>query len=90
MNIQIPFPEEAQQDLRQMITALAHEVIQDVKGREAESKTYMSVKGTCSYLNISFSTLQKFERLGLKKITVEGKILFKKKTIDEFMKEFEK
>ncbi len=90
MNINIPFPSEVQQDLRQMITDLAQEVIQDVKGREAESKPYMTVKETCAYLNISFSTLQKFERLGLKKITVEGKILFKKKTIDEFMKEFER
>lgn len=89
MNINIPLPHEVQEDLRNMISSLAHEVIQEVKGQEAISKPYMSIKETCSYLNISFGTLQKFERLGLKKITIDGKILFQKKTIDEFMKTYE-
>jgi len=89
MNINIPIPSGVQDDLRTMISNLAHEVIQEVKGQEAISKPYMSIKETCSYLNISFGTLQKFERLGLKKITIDGKILFQKKTIDEFMKTYE-
>lgn len=90
MNLQIPIPSGVQDDLRSMISSLAQEVIQEVKGHEAAAKDYMTVKETCKYLNISFGTLQKFERLGLKKITIEGKILFKKKSIDEFMRNYEK
>lgn len=90
MNINIPIPSGVQDDLRSMIANLAHEVIQEAKGQEALAKDYMTIKETCSYLNISFVTLQKWQTLGLKSITIEGKRLFKKKTIDEFMKTYEK
>jgi hypothetical protein len=89
MEIKIPLPHEVQNDLRAMISNLAREVIQDVKGKEAEAKPYMSAKEACAYLGVAFGTLQKFEALGLKKCRIEGKILFKKSTIDEFMNGFE-
>lgn len=89
MNINIPLPREVQDDLRLMISQMARDVIQEVKGKESRAKDYMSIKETQEYLNISFGTLQKFEGLGLKKCRIEGKILFKKSTIDEFMNGFE-
>jgi len=89
MNINIPLPREVQDDLRLMISQMAREVIQEIKGKESNAKSYMSIKETQEYLNISFGTLQKFEGLGLKKCQIEGKILFKKSTIDEFMNGFE-
>lgn len=92
MNINLPIPPGVQDELRAMISNLAHEVIQEVKGQEAIAKDYMNAKDTCIYLGISFVTLQAWERLGLKSIRIksEGKKLFKKTTIDEFMKTYEK
>ena len=90
MNLNIPVPDQVQQDLRNMISSMARDVIQEVREQEARSKDYMNAKETCAYLNVSFVTLQQFERLGLKKIKIEGKILFKKQTVDEFMKTFER
>lgn len=90
MNLNIPVPPEVQSDLRNMISNMAREVIQEVREKEVKSRDYMSAKDTCEYLNISFVTLQNFERLGLKKCRVQGKILFRKETVDEFMRSFEK
>lgn len=90
MNINIPLPNEVQDDLRNMIANMAKEVIQEIKGQEAHAKPYMTIKETEKYLQISFNTLQKWERMGLKSITIDGKRLFKKETIDEFMRNFEK
>jgi len=90
VNLNIPVPDQVQSEIRTMFSILAHEVIQEVREQEARSKDYMNAKETCSYLNVSFVTLQQFERLGLKKIKIEGKILFKKQTVDEFMKTFER
>lgn len=90
MNLQIPFPDEARQDLRQMITTLAKEVIEEVKLREKEPKEYLTIKETEKYLNVSFVTLQKYQReYGLPSITIEGKRLFKKSTIDRWISQFE-
>lgn len=90
MNIQIPFPEEAKQDLRQMITTLANEIIEDIKIREKEPKEFLTLKEAEKYLNVSFSTLQRWQKeYGLPSITIEGKRLFKRSTIDAWITQFE-
>jgi len=90
MNIQIPFPEEAKQDLRQMINILAKEVIDDLKLREKEPKEYLTIKEAEKYLNVSFVTLQRWQKeYNLPSITIEGKRLFKKSTIDTWITQFE-
>lgn len=89
MNINIPLPREVQEDLRVMISQMARDVIQEVKGKESKAKSYMTIKETQEYLNISFGTLQKWQAMGLKSIAIDGKKLFKKSTVDEFMSTFE-
>jgi len=89
MNINIPVNDKFQDDFRRMLASVAQEVIQEVKVKETKAKDYMTIKETQEYLQISFGTLQKWQQLGLKSITIEGKRLFKKSTIDEFMRGFE-
>lgn len=90
MNIQIPITSEIQNDLRQMISLLAKEVIDEVKLREKEPREYLTIKETEKYLNISFGTLQKFQKeYGLPSISIEGKKLFRKSTIDSWISQFE-
>lgn len=91
MNLNIPIPSEVQQDLRAMISELARDVIQEVREKEAEFPCYMTVKETQEYMRCSFGTLQKYEQQkGLRSIRIEGKKLFRKEAVDEFLRTFEK
>lgn len=91
MNINIPVPDQFQDDFRKLLTGIAQEVLHEVKDKEIQSKPYMTIKETQAYLGISFGTLQVYQNMGLKSIAVtEGKKLFKKSTIDQFMAQHEK
>lgn len=68
---------------------MAQEIIQEVKHNELHSKEYFNCKDLCSWLNISFGTMQKMERLGMKCIKIDGKKLYNKATVQEFLKSLE-
>ncbi len=89
MNINIPVPQQFQEDFRQLLTSIAKEVIHDVKQNDLKYPEYMTLKETQAYARCSFVTLAKWQDMGLKRIVLEGKILFSKATVDEFLSSHE-
>lgn len=85
MHMNIPVPDQFQDDFRKILTGIAKEVLDEVKEKETQAKPYMTIKETQAYTRCSFGTLQKWQQMGLKRITIEGKTLFSKSTIDKFM-----
>ena len=54
-----------------------------------ERKMYLTKKEACAYLSISYATIQKLILMGLPSIQIDGKCLFSKISIDQFMKSIE-
>lgn len=87
-NIQIPLPESFQNDFKDMLTLAAREAIATAKSQEASyGKEWLKQKEACSWLNISYGTLQLWRSKGLKCSVIEGITLISKSEINRFLKE---
>lgn len=67
----------------------ARNVIQEVIQNPIERKMYLNKKEACGYIGVSYATIQKLILMGLPSIQIDGKCLFSKTSIDQFMKSLE-
>ena len=89
MEIKVPISKETEEEFKVLLVDLANEVIDRAKEKEATYPEYLNKKQAAAYLNTSYNTLIKLERMGMKSIKIDGKILFRKKSIDTFMQSLE-
>ena len=85
MNIQIPMPSEFEQQFKSLLAQMATEVLEELKERELVTKEVLTVKQAQEYLSCSFSTLQNFERKGLRFSKIDGKKYYSKADITNFL-----
>lgn len=84
LNIPLKLDSEFLGEYKLLLINLAKETIEEVKSGYSQ-KEYMNKKEAAEYIGISFNTLKKFEREGLKIINVDGVQLIKRNDIDEFL-----
>lgn len=91
LNIEnIEFGDILQKSLEGSVKEMVRKAIDEVAADPLLRKEYLNKRETCSYLNISFLTLQRLENLGLPIIHIEGKQLISKETLKTFLKGLEK
>ncbi|NCD04294.1 MAG: DNA-binding protein [Clostridia bacterium] len=88
MNIQIPISSEFQSEFKGMLTQMAQEVLEELKEKELVYKEVLTVKEAQEYLSCSFTTLQNFERKGLKFSKIDGKKYYSKSDITDFLNQY--
>lgn len=87
-SIQIPIPQNFQDDFIEKLKYASFEVIETAKKKEeAYGKEWLKQKSVCEYLDISYNTLQLWRSKGLKVATVSGITLISKTEINRFLKE---
>lgn len=85
MNISIPMPEEFQDQFKNLLAQMATEVLEELKEKELAFREVLTVKDAQEYLSCSFTTLQNFERKGLKFSKIDGKKYYSKADITDFL-----
>ena len=88
MNISIPMPEEFRDQFKSLLAQMAQEVLEELKERELAYKEVLTVKEAQEYLSCSFTTLQNFERKGLRFSKIDGKKYYSKSDITDFLNEY--
>lgn len=84
--MEILLSQEQQTSLEQGIYKLVTETVN--KAREdssINSKQYMRKKELCTYLSVSYNTLNKLIYEGLPQINVRGLVRFNKSQVDQWM-----
>ena len=82
---------DLQSQLEMLMANTAREVLKEVKQKELTTKPYMNYKEACEYVGIARNTLTSWRNeYGLKTISVAGKTLISKETLDQFLKDYEK
>lgn len=76
---------ELNDELKVLLTLAIQELLQESVQREKKSKDWMQQKEVCEWLEISFSTLQKWRATGLKVSVIQGKTLISKQEITRFL-----
>lgn len=64
----------------------AEEFIEKYK-KKLELPRFMKLNQTCTYMNCAYNTLQKYKRIGLRTIIIEGEEKVDQKDADAFMNE---
>lgn len=88
-NLSFEFSADSKAEIRNIFQDLAKEVVSEVMQNPIERKMYLTKKEACAYLSISYATIQKLILMGLPSIQIDGKCLFSKTSIDQFMKSLE-
>lgn len=88
MNIQIPMPQEFQDQFKSLLAQMATEVLEELKQRELIYKEVLTIKEVQDYLSCSFTTLQNFERKGLRFSKIDGKKYYSKSDISDFLNQY--
>lgn len=88
-NISIPVPPETENAIRDMLTTMARQVIQEVTTNEITGKEYLTYKEACQMLGIAHNTLTAWRSKGLKTIVIDGKKFVSKTTLYDFLNSFE-
>ena len=88
-NLSFEFSADSKAEIRNIFQDLAKEVVSEVMRSPVERKMYLNKKEACSYIGVSHTTIQKLILMGLPSIQIDGKCLFSKTSIDQFMKSIE-
>lgn len=87
--LELQISDEFNSSFEAYLKETARNVIQEVIQNPIERKMYLTKKEACAYLSISYATIQKLILMGLPSIQIDGKCLFSKTSIDQFMKSLE-
>ena len=87
--LELQISDEFNSSFEAYLKETARNVIQEVIQNPIERKMYLTKKEACAYLSISYATIQKLILMGLPSIQIDGKCLFSKISIDQFMKSIE-
>ena len=90
-NISFPIPAETENQIKEMLTTMARDVIQTVAEKEINSKRYLTLTEACKYVGISYNTLMLWvNQEQLPMIHIQGKKFIDKNTLHEWMRGYEK
>lgn len=82
--------DDMQTELERLFTNTARNVLSEVSKQELNSKEFMSISETASYMGCSVNTIHLWERqYGLKRVQIAGKSYIAKSTLNSFLKSFE-
>ncbi|MDQ0352470.1 hypothetical protein J2R98_002314 [Alkalibacillus filiformis] len=82
--MQIPVTDEFKQAYASLFYDLSKEAFEAAK-RDTGIKRYLTKQETCEWIGVSFTYLQKMERMGLPTVQLENKTLIDKLDVIEFM-----
>ena len=88
-NLSFEFSADSKAEIQNIFRDLAKQAVSEVMQSPIERKMYLTKKEACAYLSISYATIQKLILMGLPSIQIDGKCLFSKISIDQFMKSIE-
>lgn len=88
-NISFPIPAETENQIKDMLTSMARQVIQEVTTNEITGKEYLTYKEACQMLGIAHNTLTSWRAKGLRTIVIDGKKFVSKSTLYNFLNSFE-
>ena len=88
-NLSFEFSADSKAEIQDIFRDLAKEVVSEVMQNPIQRKMYLNKREMCSYLGVSHPTAQKLILMGLPSIQIDGKCLFSKTSIDQFMKSIE-
>ena len=88
-NLSFEFSADSKAEIQNIFKNLAKEVVSEVMQNPIERKMYLNKREACSYIGVSYATIQKLILMGLPSIQVDGKCLFSKNSIDQFMQSIE-
>ena len=88
-NLSFEFSADSKAEIQKIFRDLAKQAVSEVMQSPIERKMYLTKKEACAYLSISYATIQKLILMGLPSIQIDGKCLFSKISIDQFMKSIE-
>ena len=83
------FSADSKAEIQKIFRDLAKQAVSEVMQSPVERKMYLNKKEACSYIGVSYATIQKLVLMGLPSIQIDGKCLFSKTSIDQFMKSIE-
>lgn len=90
LTIMLPFPPDAQDQIRQTLTDMAREIAVEVRDRELQSKDFMSLKETAVYLGCSLTTLKAYiHQEDLPTIRLNGRVFVSKESLKKWMHDHE-
>ncbi len=91
LTIMLPFPPDAQEQIRETLTTMAREIAEEVRDRELQSRDFMSLKETAEYLGCSPNTLKLYiHQEDLPVIKLGGRQYISKESLKKWMHDRER